>query len=147
VRLAAVPGSRAQGQALIEIVGGHLTVSVHAAGLEPLHPTPQHVHVNPTCNPGGGILINLDANLTVAGEGPGVGANYPVTNSGGVLNYYASRSLADLVTAVNTHFGANLGSVEELLTWLDLDNRNIHIHVPVGPPFPAVNCGELERLN
>ena len=147
VRLAAVPGSRAQGQALIEIVGGYLTATVHAAGLAPLHSTPQHIHVNPTCSPGGGILINLDANLTVAGEAPGVGANYPMTNNGGVINYYASRSLTDLLAAVNTYFGANLTSVEALLTWLDLDNRNAHIHVPVGPPFPAVNCGELERLN
>jgi hypothetical protein len=132
---------------LIEIVGGYLTVSVHAAGLEPLHHTPQHIHVNPTCDPGGDILINLDANLSVAGEAPGVGTAYPLSNTGGVVNYYASRSLSDLLEAVNTHFGAGLTSVEALLTWLDLDNRNAHMHVPVGPPFPAVNCGEIERLN
>jgi hypothetical protein len=108
---------------------------------------PQHIHVNPTCSPGGGILLNLDATLTVAGEGPGVGPAYPMSNDGGVVKYYASRSLSDLLAAVNTHFGANLASVDELLTWLNLENRNAHMHVPDGPPFPAVNCGEIERLN
>lgn len=147
VRLGAETGFRAQGVVLIEVVGGYLTVSVHASGHEPLSVIPQHIHVNPTCSPGGGILINLDANLTVPGEGPGVGPAYPLSNNGGVVNYYASRSLTDLLAAVNTYLGANLTSVDALLTWLDLDNRNAHMHVPVGPPFPAVNCGEIERLN
>jgi hypothetical protein len=147
VRLAALGDSRARGIVLIEIVGGHLTASVHAAGLEPLQHIPQHIHLNPTCDPGGGILLNLDANLTVPGEGAGVGTAYPLSNAGGVVNYYASRSLSDLLAAVNTHLGAGLASVEALVAWLDLDNRNVHMHVPFGPPFPAVNCGEIERLN
>jgi hypothetical protein len=147
VRLGALGDSRSHGVVLVEIVGGHITVSAHAAGLEPLQHIPQHIHLNPTCDPGGGILLNLDANLTVAGEGPGVGTAYPVANAGGVVDYYASRSLGDLLQAVNTFFGANLTSVEALLAWLDLDNRNAHMHVAFGPPFPAVNCGEIERLN
>jgi hypothetical protein len=147
VRLGALGDSRSHGVVLIEIVGGHLTVSAHAAGLEPLQHIPQHIHLNPTCDPGGGILLNLDANLTVPIEGPGVGTGYPVANAGGVVNYYASRSLSDLLQAVNTHLGLGLTSVEALLAWLDLDNRNAHMHVAFGPPFPAVNCGEIERLN
>jgi len=147
VRLGALGDSRSHGVVLIEVVGGHLAVSAHAAGLEPLQHIPQHIHLNPTCDPGGGILLNLDANLTVAGEGPGVGTAYPVANAGGVVNYYASRSLSDLLQAVNTHLGLGLTSVEALLAWLDLDNRNAHMHVAFGPPFPAVNCGEIERLN
>lgn len=146
VRLGAQGGTHSHGVILIEIVGGYLTVTVHAAGLTPFQRIPQHIHLNPTCSPGGGILINLDANLTVAREGPGVGVNYPMSNAGGVINYYASRSLPDLLAAVNTHFGAGLTSVEALLAWFDLDNRNAHMHLH-SAPFPAVNCGEIERLN
>ena len=147
VRLGAEPGSRSNGVMLIEIVGGYITVTVHAAGLMPEANIPQHLHVNPTCNPGGGILLNLDANLTVPGEGPGVGSAYPLSNQAGVINYYASRSLADLLAAVNTFRGTTLATVDELLSWLNMEERNGHMHVAVGPPFPAVNCGEVERLN
>ena len=146
VRLGAEPGSRSNGVMLIEIVGGYITVTVHAAGLMPDMHIPQHIHLNPTCSPGGGILLNLDANLTVPGEGPGVGSAYPLSNQAGVINYYASRSLSDLLGAVNTFGGTNLSSVDELLSWLNLAERNGHMHVAVGPPFPAVNCGEVERL-
>ncbi|MEX2281131.1 MAG: hypothetical protein WEE89_01460 [Gemmatimonadota bacterium] len=147
VRLGATDPFRAQGVVLLEIVGGYLTVTVHAAGLDPNARIPQHIHVNPTCNPGGGVLVNLDANLTVPTEGPGVGAAYPLSNQAGVVNYYASRSLTDLLAAVNTYQGAGLASVDALLTWLNLDNRNVHMHVSSGPPFHVVNCGELERIN
>jgi hypothetical protein len=146
VRLGAEPGSRSNGVMRIEILGGHIAVTVHAAGLMPGQHIPQHIHLNPTCNPGGGILLNLDANLTVPGEGAGVGAAYPVSNRAGVVNYYASRSLADLLNAVNTYRGTALESVDDLLAWLNLDERNGHMHVAVGPPFPAVNCGEVERI-
>jgi hypothetical protein len=147
IKLSPEGDSRAEGVMLFEIVGGYFTARVHAAGLEPLQRIPQHIHLNPTCNPGGGILINLDENLTVAGEGPGVGTAYPLANEGGVVNYQASRPLSELLTAVNTFFGAGLGTVEDLLAWLDLENRNGHMHVAFGPPFPAVNCGEIERIN
>lgn len=147
VRLEPENGTRSRGIILIEIVGGYITVTAHAAGLAPSSHIPQHIHVNPTCNPGGGILLNLDANLTIAGEGPGVGTAYPMSNRAGVVNYYASRSLTDLLAAVNAHRGLSLTSVADLLTWLDLENRNAHMHVAVGPPFPAVNCGEVTRLN
>jgi hypothetical protein len=147
VRLGALGVTRSHGIVLIEVVGGHLAVSAQAAGLDPLQHIPQHIHLNPTCDNGGGILLNLDANLTAPNEGPGVGTAYPVANAGGVVNYYASRSLTDLLQAVNTHLGLGLTSVEALLAWLDLDNRNAHMHVAFGPPFPAVNCGAIERLN
>lgn len=147
VRLEPLSGSRSRGMLQIEIVGGYITAKLHANGLVPLQNIPQHIHVNPTCNPGGGILLNLDANLTVAGEGPGVGAAYPLSSQAGVVKYYASRSLASLLQAVNTYRGAGLTSVSDLLAWLDLEDRNAHMHVPFGPPFPAVNCGEVEPIN
>lgn len=147
VRLGAEPGSRSHGVMMIEIVGGYITATVHAAGLAPDSNIPQHIHLNPTCNPGGGILLNLDAGLTIAGEGPGTGGAYPLSNQAGVVNYYAQRSLTDLMAAVNTFRGTNLSTVDDLLAWLNLEERNGHMHVAVGPPFPAVNCGEVERLN
>ena len=145
-RLAAQGDSHSNGIVLIELVGGDLTVSLHASGLAPSHIIPQHIHLNPTCNPGGAILLNLDANLTVPGEGPGVGPAYPVSNGGGVVNYQARRSLTDLLAAVNTYQGAGLATVEALLAWLDLENRNTHMHTP-DAPFPAVTCGAIDRIN
>ncbi|HEX6643256.1 MAG TPA: hypothetical protein VF037_01180 [Gemmatimonadales bacterium] len=139
--------SRATGVALIEIVGGYLRVRIHAAGVEPGEHIPQHIHLNPGCNPGGGILVNLDAGLTVPVEGPGTGAAYPVANAAGVMNYEATRSLDDLRAAFNTYAGTDLGDTAELLAHLNLEERNAHMHVAFGPPFPAVNCGEVERIN
>jgi hypothetical protein len=51
------------------------------------------------------------------------------------------------MAAANTHFGTSLETVDELIAWLDLENRNAHMHVAFGPPFPAVNCGAIERIN
>ena len=148
VRLGAEGDSRATGVMLFEIVGGYLTARVHAAGLPPLQRIPQHIHLNPTCSPGGGILLNLDETLSVAGERPGTGAAYPLANAGGVVNYEAQRPLAELITAVNAYFpAADVQSVEDLLAFLDLEDRNGHMHLVPGPPFPAVNCGEVERIN
>lgn len=147
VKLAPQGDSRARGMLLLEIVGGYLTARLHANGVEPGHHIPQHIHVNAGCNPGGGILINLDASLTVAGEAPGVGTAYPVASHAGIVNYEASRPLSEILAAVNLHSGANLADVDELIAWLDLENRNAHMHVAFGPPYPAVNCGEVERIN
>jgi hypothetical protein len=147
VKLEPEGDSKARGMLHLEIVGGYLTARLHATGVAPLQRIPQHIHRNPTCNPGGLILINLDQNLTVAGEGPGVGASYPLASHAGVVNYEASRPLTEILAAVNLHFGAGLQTVEQLIAWLDLENRNAHMHVAFGPPFPAVNCGEIERIN
>lgn len=147
IRLGAEPGYGSHGVMLVEIVGGHITATVHASGLMPGMHIPQHIHLNPTCNPGGGILVNLDAGLTVPGEGSGIGSAYPLSSESGVVNYYARRSLADLRAAVNTFRGTSLATDADLLAWLNLEERNGHMHVAVGPPFPAVNCGEVVRLN
>jgi hypothetical protein len=146
VRLSATPGSRSNGVMRIEIVGGFITATVHAAGLAPDQHIPQHIHVNPTCSPGGAILLNLDAGLTVPGEGTGTGTAYPLSNRAGVINYYAQRSLTDLMSAVAMYRSVSLGSVDELIAWLNLEERNGHMHTAFSP-FPAVNCGEVERLN
>jgi hypothetical protein len=133
----------ARGMVFVEVVGGYLRVRAHGVGVAANERIPQHIHRNVGCADGGGILINLDENLTVAGEGPGVGAAYPRANAGGVVNYEATRSLEDLRAAVNVWYGQALANDAELLQFLDLENRNVHMHVAFGPPYPAVNCGEL----
>ncbi|HEU4830460.1 MAG TPA: hypothetical protein VFT04_14805 [Gemmatimonadales bacterium] len=147
VHLSPLGGSRATGEALIEVVDGFLRVRIHAAGVEPGEHIPQHIHLNPGCNPGGGILVNLDAGLTVPGEGANVGPSFPSANLAGVMNYEATRSLDALRSALNTFGGLALDDAAELLDYLDLENRNVHMHVAFGPPFPAVNCGGVERVN
>ena len=142
-RLAEVNGSSAHGWARVEIVGGNLVVSTHGSGMARDSVTPQHIHVNPTCEVPGGPLINLDRGLTVTGESPPNGPTFPSTNAGGVLNYQVSRSLADLRAAVNTYFGQALASDAELIAWLDLGNRNIHMHQPLAP-FTPVDCGAVD---
>lgn len=154
VRLGNVNGSQSHGVMLIEVVGGHLAVTVHAAGLAPREHIPQHIHRNPTCAVGGAVLINLDAGLTVPGEGASTGPAYPVANNGGVVDYYASRSLADMIAPVNARFGSGgeavlddeIETVEELLAFLNLEARNAHMHGFVAP-FTPMNCGEVERIN
>ena len=147
VNLRPAGDSRAVGVVLIDVAGGYLRVRVHATGVEPGKSIPQHIHVNPGCNPGGVVLVNLDVGLTVPGEGLGTGDAYPVANQAGVLNYEATRSLDDLRSALNTFGGATLEDTAELLDFLDLEDRNAHLHVHFGPPFPAVTCGEVERIN
>ncbi len=145
-RLAPMNGSSDHGIVKVEIAGGYLVVTVHAEGLDPSQHIPQHIHVNPTCADGGAVLISLNADLTVAGEAPPTGNDFPVANRAGVVNYQASRPLADLLTAANTFLGANVASVDELVNWLNLGSRNVHMHASMAP-FTPMTCGEMERVN
>ncbi len=138
--------ARAVGVALIDVVGGELRVRIHANGLNAGQHIPQHIHVNPGCSPGGGVLVNLDANLTVPGEAPPIGAAYPVANRAGVVNFEASRSLSELMAALNYYRNAGLTSEAELLAWLDLANRNVHMHTSTAPYTP-LNCGGIDLVN
>lgn len=61
-----------------------------------------------------------------------------------MLHYEASRSLDGLRSALNTWGGTTLDDTAPLLAFLDLENRNIHMHVAIGPPLSAVNCGEID---
>ena len=139
--------SRARGVVLVDVTGGVLRVRVHAVGVEKGEIIPQHIHVNSGCAAGGGVLINLDRSLTVPPESPSTGPEFPRASAAGIVNYEASRPLGELRAAVNTAKGLTLATDEALLEWLDLENRNVHMHVAFGPPFPAVNCGALDRVN
>ena len=138
--------SRARGMVLVDVTGGALRVRVHAVGVEPGETIPQHIHVNPGCADGGAVLVNLDRNLTVP-PSAGVGPEFPQASAAGIVNYEASRPLGELRAAINAARGLTLATDEALVEWLDLENRNVHQHVAFGPPFPAVNCGPLDRVN
>jgi glucose/arabinose dehydrogenase len=133
-------GSRVRGTARFEIAHGLFSVSVRVNGLAANERIPQHIHVNPTCAPAGGILINLDEGLTVAGEGPPAGDAYPRANPGGVVVYDAQRPLDDLAAALDTHLGMTLDE-------LDFGERNVNFHEPLPEPIPSQGCGEIERIN
>ncbi|MGE5926191.1 MAG: hypothetical protein ACM357_02470 [Gemmatimonadota bacterium] len=139
--------SRTDGAAFIDVVGGDLRVRVHATGVEPGQHIPQHLHANRGCDPGGPVLLNLDANLTVPGEAPGTGAAFPLASRGGVIDYEAARPLDELRSAIVTWGGPSLEDTDDLLAYLDLEDRNVHLHVAFGPPFPAVTCGGVEPIH
>lgn len=139
--------SRSVGVALVDVVGGVLRVRIHATGIATGANIPQHIHQNVGCNPGGPIMINLDQGLTVPGESSNFGPAFPMANQAGVMNYEATRTLVDLRTAFNTYVGTSLTDDAELLAFLNLSERNIHMHLPVGPPFPAVTCGAMDEIN
>jgi hypothetical protein len=139
-RIEPVGDTRVRGIAQFEITPEWFTARVRITGLAPNERVPQHIHVNATCTPAGGILINLDANLTVSGEGPGFGDAYPRANRAGVLQYEARRPIGDLEAALMAHLGMSLAD-------LALAQRNVNFHEPAPPPIPPVGCGEVERIN
>lgn len=148
VKLDPATGSSARGMVHIDVVGGFLRVRIHANGLEPGQNIPQHIHAGSACSPASPPVINLDAGLTLTGvESPGVGPAFPQASADGIINYEASRSLADLRAAWNTANGTSLQTDAELLALLDLDERNIHEHLPLAPTFPPVNCGPIDQVN
>lgn len=138
--------TRTEGAAFIDVVGGDLRVRVHATGVEPGQHIPQHLHANRGCDPGGPVLLNLDAGLTVPGEAAGTGAAFPLASRAGVIDYEATRPLDELRSAIVTWGGPGLADTDELLQYLDLEDRNVHLHVAFGPPFPAVTCGGVEPI-
>lgn len=133
-QLQEVDGSGVTGSATIEVDGDEIRVTVMATGLNPDTEVPQHIHMNADCASPGGILLNLDSNLTVPGEGPPQGEDYPQTDGDGGLDYEAARSLDDLGSAAQEH-GAP--GVDEL----DLGNRVVNLHAADMRP---VACGPLE---
>jgi hypothetical protein len=146
VTLAPAGTTPAEGAAFIDVVGGDLRVRVHATGVEPGRHIPQHLHENRGCDPGGPVLLNLDAGLTVPGEGPGTGDAFPVASRTGVIDFEATRALDELRSAIVTWGGPRLADSDALLEYLDLEDRNVHLHVAFGPPFPAVACGGVEQI-
>lgn len=134
-RLEEVDASGVVGTATIEAEGEALRVTVVATGLRPDTEVPQHIHIHAGCASPGGILVNLDRNLTVANEGAPRGEDYPRSDGDGALEYEATRSLEDLRAAAREHGDPGADN-------LDLGNRVVSLHAPDMRP---VACGPLER--
>jgi hypothetical protein len=134
-QLQEIEGSGVTGIARLVRNAEQFRVIISATGLDPGASVPQHVHIEPTCEPAGGILINLDETLTVGGEGPPSEAAYPQADGLGDLEYEASRSLQELESALQAHHGMGIEQLE-------LGNRNVNLHAPDLPPLA---CGELEE--
>lgn len=132
-QLQEIDASGVTGTATLVMENGELHVSLSATGLEPDAQVPQHIHLNATCDPAGGILLNLDNTLTVANEADPRGDHYPTADGDGTLDYEVSRSLDDLRSAVEEYGGPG---VDEL----DLGNRVVNLHAADMRP---VACGEL----
>lgn len=132
-----VEGSEVRGVAQFEVRNGFLVATVQAIGLTPGASVPQHIHLSRTCGDAGDILINLDANLTVGGEGEPAGPAYPVASPRGVVTYQASRSLVELEEALQEYLGMSLED-------LDLSNRVVNLHRP-DEGLPVISCGTLRQ--
>lgn len=134
-RLEALGGSDASGTATFTHQNDQIQVTVAATGLEPNTRVPQHIHMNASCDDAGGIVLNLDEDLSAPNEGEPRGDAYPESDDEGRLQFEASRSMEELRTALQTAGGEDADG-------LDLGNRVVNLHAP---DMQAIACGPLER--
>lgn len=101
------------GTAQLHVTNGTLLATLHAKGPVPGIRHMQHIHITGSCPfpesefdengdglvsfaeglPAyGGVLVNLNDNLSV----PGVSGTFPLTNPAGVVNFQAKKALTDL---------------------------------------------------
>jgi Cu/Zn superoxide dismutase len=132
-QLQEVDGSGVTGTATIVVDGDDLRVTVRVTGLNPDTEVPLHIHTNASCDPAGGILLNLDRTLTMASEAAPRGEHYASTDGDGVLEYEVTRSLDDLRSAAEEHG-------DTAIDQLDLGNRVVNVHAADMRP---VACGPL----
>lgn len=133
-RLEEVDGSGVSGTATVTVNGERIQVTVVASGLDAAARVAQHIHANASCDPAGGILLNLDDALSVANEAAPRGDHYPQANAEGELEYEVSRSLDELDGALADHEGPALAE-------LDLGNRVVNLH---GADMQPIACGPLD---
>lgn len=130
-----IEGSGVTGTVTMTIGDELVMVRVIARGLEPGQRVPQHVHANSTCDPAGGILLNLDNELAHPNEAPARGEHYPTADGDGSLDFTVSRPLTALNDAARQHEGT---TAEEL----DLGNRVVNVHAPDMRP---IACGPFQE--
>lgn len=129
-------GSGVTGTATLTMEGDELQVTIAATGLDPDTRVPQHIHMNASCDDAGGILLNLDDDLSAAGESEPSGDAYPEADDEGRLTYEASRSADDMRTAMGDQAAAGEDA-------LDLTNRVVNLH---GEDMQPIACGEIESM-
>lgn len=135
--LAPVGASGVTGTANIELDESNFSVEVSAVGLEPGTRISQHLNTWWDCTTIGRVLVNLDTLLTVPGEGPPRGDDYPLVDEQGRVSYRATRPVAELAEALHSYRGM-------LFVELDLDNRTIYLRDDGHRP---IACGELSAVD
>jgi hypothetical protein len=135
--LAPVGASGVTGSANIELGELSFSVEVGADGLEPGTRISQHINTWWDCTTIGRVLVNLDTLLTVPGEGPPRGDDYPLVDEQGRISYRATRPVAELSEALHAYRGM-------LLIELDLGNRTIYLRDDGHRP---IACGELSAVD
>lgn len=129
-------GSGVTGTATFTIEGDELQVTVAATGLDPETRVPQHIHTNGSCDDAGGILLNLDSDLSAAGEAEPRGDAYPQADDEGRIQWEATRSIEDIRPAMGDQATAGEDA-------LDLTNRVVNLH---GQDMQPIACGEIESM-
>ncbi len=133
-QLEPLAGSGVSGTVTVAVDQDRLRARVEASGLEPGQPVPQHVHLGSTCQEPGGIMLNLDRQLGLAGETPPDGDMYPTADDQGNVVYDVTRSLPELRSAA---LEVGVPGPEEF----DLANRVVNLH---GQDMQPLACGQLE---
>ncbi len=92
--------SGVEGTATFTVEDNELVVTIAATGLDPSTQVPQHIHMNATCDDAGGIVLNLDDQLSLPNDGDPRGEAYPQSDAQGALRYEARRSVGELRMAL-----------------------------------------------
>lgn len=153
-RLEAVDGSGVTGTATLTIEDEELTVTVAATGFDPNVRVPQHIHMNSSCDDAGGILLNLDDDLSAPNDGEPRGDAYPETNDQGSLRFEASRSVADLGSALGDESAGDADAADAAnadtlggdagAERFDFGNRVVNLH---GADMQPIACGALDPMD
>lgn len=155
-RLEAVDGSGVTGTATLTIEDEELTVTVAATGFDPDVRVPQHIHMNSSCDDAGGILLNLDDDLSAPNDGEPRGDAYPETDDQGSLRFEATRSIGELRTALGDAdaeeadtAGTDAAGTDTLgrdgdAERFDLGNRVVNLH---GEDMQPIACGQLDAMD
>lgn len=150
-------GSGVTGAATITVENEELRVTVAATGVEPNTRVPQHIHVNATCDEAGGILLNLDDDLSAPNDGDPRGDAYPETDDQGSLRFEGTRSIAELRTAIGEEDADTAGQADTArqpdtanvgarsgADSFDFGNRVVKLH---GPDMQSIACGPLDPMS
>lgn len=155
-RLEAVDGSGVTGTATLTIEDEELTVTVAATGFDPDVRVPQHIHMNSSCDDAGGILLNLDDDLSAPNDGEARGDAYPETDDQGSLRFEATRSIGELRTALGDEDAEDADAVgtdtagtdtlgrDDDAERFDFGNRVVNLH---GPDMQPIACGRLDAMD
>lgn len=131
--LGPVGASGVTGTAVIRLDEESFAVDISATGLEPGAGMSQHINSWWDCTTIGRILVNLDTLLTVPGEGPARGDDYPRVDEDGRLTYAATRPVAEVAEMLHEYRGM-------ILDELDLENRTVLLRDDGHRP---IACGEI----